>query len=38
MHAVATDAGLRLDEHINELVERPAIVEILPELARDSVG
>jgi glucosyl-3-phosphoglycerate synthase len=38
LHAVATDEGLRLDEHINELVERPAIAGILPELTRDTVA
>jgi glucosyl-3-phosphoglycerate synthase len=38
LHAVATDAGLRLDEHINELVERPALAQIRPEFARDTVA
>jgi glucosyl-3-phosphoglycerate synthase len=38
LHAVATDAGLRLDEHLNELVERPALAEVLGGLARDSVA
>ena len=38
LHAVATDGGLRLDEHINQLVERPALATVLPELARDTVA
>jgi glucosyl-3-phosphoglycerate synthase len=38
MHAVATEEGLRLDEHINELVERPALAAIMPGLARDTVA
>jgi glucosyl-3-phosphoglycerate synthase len=33
LHAVATEDGLRLDEHLNQLVERPALAGILPELA-----
>ena len=36
LHAVATGAGLRLDEHLNELVERPALASVLG--ARDSVA
>jgi glucosyl-3-phosphoglycerate synthase len=28
LHAVATEAGLRLDEHINELVERPPLASL----------
>jgi glucosyl-3-phosphoglycerate synthase len=35
LHAVATSDGLRLDEHINELVERPPLLQVL---ARDSVA
>jgi glucosyl-3-phosphoglycerate synthase len=38
LHAVATDEGLRLHEHINELVERPALARVRPELARDTVA
>jgi glucosyl-3-phosphoglycerate synthase len=38
MHAVATEEGLRLDEHINELVERPALAAIMQGLARDTVA
>ena len=29
LHAVATKAGLRLDEHINELTERPPMARVL---------
>jgi glucosyl-3-phosphoglycerate synthase len=29
LHAVATEAGLRLDEHINELYERPSMSGVL---------
>jgi hypothetical protein len=28
LHAVATEAGLRLDEHLNELVERPPLASL----------
>lgn len=28
LHAVATDEGLRLDEHLNELVERPPLASL----------
>ena len=28
LHAVATDDGLRLDEHLNELVERPPLARL----------
>jgi len=35
LHAVATGDGLRLDEHLNELVERPALSSVA---ARDSVA
>jgi glucosyl-3-phosphoglycerate synthase len=38
LHAVATERGLRLDEHLNELVERPALIGVLPGLARDTVA
>jgi glucosyl-3-phosphoglycerate synthase len=30
LHAVATEDGLRLDEHINELVERPPLIRQWP--------
>jgi hypothetical protein len=33
LHAVATPDGVRLDEHLNQLVERPPLARILPELA-----
>jgi glucosyl-3-phosphoglycerate synthase len=33
LHAVATDSGLRLDEHLNELVERPPLDRVRAELA-----
>jgi glucosyl-3-phosphoglycerate synthase len=30
LHAVATQDGLRLDEHLNELIERPPMVRVRP--------
>jgi glucosyl-3-phosphoglycerate synthase len=30
LHAVATEDGLRLDEHLNELLERPPMVAVQP--------
>jgi hypothetical protein len=27
---VATDTGLRLDEHVNEMHERPPLAQIMP--------
>jgi len=33
LHAVATEDGLRLDEHLNELLERPPIAEVRPAVA-----
>ncbi|HEY6480732.1 MAG TPA: glucosyl-3-phosphoglycerate synthase [Streptosporangiaceae bacterium] len=33
LHAVATESGLRLDEHLNELVERPPLDRVRAELA-----
>ncbi|HUY44385.1 MAG TPA: hypothetical protein VMV92_01465 [Streptosporangiaceae bacterium] len=30
LHAVATDTGLRLDEHLNELLERPPMIQVMP--------
>jgi len=29
LHAVATEHGLRLDEHLNEQLERPALTHVL---------
>ena len=29
LHAVATESGLRLDEHLTGLVERPPLAEVL---------
>ena len=29
LHAVATEDGLRLDEHLNELIERPPMVRLI---------
>jgi hypothetical protein len=28
LHAVATEDGLRLDEHLNELIERPPLARL----------
>jgi glucosyl-3-phosphoglycerate synthase len=33
LHAVATETGLRLDEHLNELVERPPLDRVSSEMA-----
>jgi glucosyl-3-phosphoglycerate synthase len=33
LHAVATDQGLRLDEHLNELVERPPMAHLTGDAA-----
>ncbi len=30
VHAVATEDGLRLEEHLNSLTERPPIARVLP--------
>jgi glucosyl-3-phosphoglycerate synthase len=38
LHAVATEDGLRLDEHLNELVERPALAEVLLDMGRHTVA
>jgi hypothetical protein len=39
VHAVATDSGLRLDEHVNELHERPPLAQIMPaEQDQDTVA
>jgi glucosyl-3-phosphoglycerate synthase len=32
LHAVATQDGLRLDEHLSELLERPPMAQVLPAL------
>jgi glucosyl-3-phosphoglycerate synthase len=37
LHAVATPDGMRLDEHLNQLVERPPLTRILTELAGDII-
>ena len=29
LHAVATQVGLRLDEHLSELLERPPLAQVL---------
>jgi hypothetical protein len=33
LHAVATQGGLRLDEHLSELLERPPMAQVLEEVA-----
>ena len=33
LHAVATEDGLRLDEHLNELVERPPLASLTDDTA-----
>ena len=39
LHAVATATGLRLDEHLNELHERPPLAQIMPaEQDQDTVA
>ena len=39
VHAVATDSGLRLDEHLNELHERPPLAQVMPaEQDQDTVA
>jgi len=35
LHAVATQDGLRLDEHLNELLERPPMAEVRPAIAAE---
>ncbi len=37
LHAVATQDGLRLDEHLGELLERPPMAQVLPELQQQEV-
>jgi glucosyl-3-phosphoglycerate synthase len=36
LHAVATQDGLRLDEHLNELVERPPMTQVLSAFQQDA--
>jgi glucosyl-3-phosphoglycerate synthase len=38
LHAVATEDGLRLDEHLNELLERPPLAHVLAGQERDTVA
>jgi glucosyl-3-phosphoglycerate synthase len=38
LHAVATEDGLRLDEHLNELIERPPLAHLRPEMASGLCG
>ena len=38
LHAVATTDGLRLDEHLSELPERPPMGRILTELPAYQAG
>jgi glucosyl-3-phosphoglycerate synthase len=38
LHAVATEDGLRLDEHLNELLERPPLAHVLAGQKRDTVA
>jgi len=35
LHAVATEEGLRLDEHLNELLERPPMAQVQPAIAHE---
>ena len=35
LHAVATEHGLRLDEHVNDLLERPPLDQVLPQEERE---
>jgi glucosyl-3-phosphoglycerate synthase len=35
LHAVATEDGLRLDEHLNELLERPPMAQVRPAIAAE---
>ena len=35
LHAVATQDGLRLDEHLSELLERPPMAQVLPAATRN---
>jgi glucosyl-3-phosphoglycerate synthase len=35
LHAVATEDGLRLDEHLNELLERPPMAQVQPAIVHE---
>jgi hypothetical protein len=35
LHAVATEHGLRLDEHLNQLLERPPMAQVLSGFAEE---
>jgi glucosyl-3-phosphoglycerate synthase len=35
LHAVATEHGLRLDEHLNELLERPPMAQVQPAISAE---
>jgi len=37
LHAVATEEGLRLDEHLNELVERPPLASLTDDTALSTI-
>jgi glucosyl-3-phosphoglycerate synthase len=37
LHAVATEDGLRIDEHLNELVERPPLASLTDDTALSSI-
>ncbi|MGH3253707.1 MAG: hypothetical protein ACRDOI_46870, partial [Trebonia sp.] len=37
LHAVATEGGLRMDEHLNELVERPPLASLTDDSALSSI-
>jgi glucosyl-3-phosphoglycerate synthase len=38
LHAVAAEDGLRLDEHLNEMLERPPLAHVLAGQERDTVA
>ena len=38
LHAIATEDGLRLDEHLNELVERPPLASLTDDSALTIIG
>jgi glucosyl-3-phosphoglycerate synthase len=37
LHAVGTEEGLRLDEHLNELVERPPLASLSDDSALSTI-
>jgi glucosyl-3-phosphoglycerate synthase len=37
LHAVATEDGLRMDEHLNELVERPPLASLTDDTALSTI-